>query len=801
MLQKTFLNILDMSIVASLAILVVLLVRLFLKEVPKIYSYILWAVVLFRLLCPFSLESTWSIIPDRAQNLPQDMALDTTEYVSVISVLDAAQRVVGDTLNGGIDTVWVRLDSKEVGQQGFSMASHMQVWLLFFGVLWPIGMTGMILYGGVSYTKLRRKLVGAIPLCISGEKMDHSAKCWFRKHGLRKIYLADHIVSPFVMGIIIPKIYLPSSLAEAEREYIILHEQYHIRRGDNIFKFLAYVALCIHWFNPLVWVAFVQAGKDMEMSCDEAVVKCKGEQIRGKYAASLLKFATGKQTITGVPLAFGEGDTKGRIKNIARWKQPKVWIGIVAGIVILAVALVCVLNPQSGSEMAPSKVVGAYDVSRLAGTYLESGNPAYDIGANIYGKPVFVDADKAFKTMKDEYADALEFIKEQFNLGSISKRNYNVYKLYGAQVVTEDEYLRKRCVTVAQFLDIYENSFEHGGQAIVPETENGGLSGYVPATSTAPMGEENNVALSKDAVFAVGTSYVTYACQYMSPLSSTLSNGDDGKRYIIGEDSFTIENRSDGNQSTYHNVTWQWQPFPWSDEVYREMYLPGLGEQVEISKYYDEMLYQPISKGYCILWMDGQLLLMKLNQTPQKQPYVWSVFSLMPERIRNASQPISLNYDMTKYLGMSYQQFRDSEECEAVNYHANFYLAQMQEGNFNVIFNASGYDDKTASAVLKEKDEIFRVDSKLGVLLPEYTEEMPVEDFLESILGREQVNLEHYIRQGGGTIYYVGDVYIEICLDNDSDGVADMLLDVAVDDENRIGPESRIWLTKSVFSK
>lgn len=123
------------------------------------------------------------------------------------------------------------------------------------------------------------------------------------------------------MGLVRPKIYLPSDMEEREQAYIIRHEQHHIRRGDHIIKALAFLALSIHWFNPLVWVAFIYSNKDMEMSCDEAVVKKMGDGILADYTASLLSLATGKHIIAGMPLAFGEGDTKGRIRNLAKLAQ------------------------------------------------------------------------------------------------------------------------------------------------------------------------------------------------------------------------------------------------------------------------------------------------------------------------------------------------------------------------------------------------------------------------------------------------------------------------------------------------
>ena len=201
-------------------------------------------------------------------------------------------------------------------------------------LVWLAGIGVLAVYSVVSLLRLRRKLIGALPL-------------------RENICLADYIDSPFVMGIIHPKIYLPSSLSEQEQGYIILHEQHHIRRGDHIMKALAFLALCIHWFNPLVWVAFILSSKDMEMSCDEAVVKKLGEGIRADYSASLLSLATGRRIIAGTPLAFGEGDTKSRIKNLLNWKRPKVWITVLAAVVCLAIVAACAGNPREEAAETP----------------------------------------------------------------------------------------------------------------------------------------------------------------------------------------------------------------------------------------------------------------------------------------------------------------------------------------------------------------------------------------------------------------------------------------------------------------
>ena len=185
-----------------------------------------------------------------------------------------------------------------------------------------------MIYGVTSLLRLRRRLVGAVPL----EK---------------SVYLVDHISTPFVLGLVRPKIYLPSALPEGERGYILLHERYHIRRLDHVVKLLAFLALCIHWFNPLVWLMFILLGRDMEMSCDEAVMKKLGEAVRADYSASLLRLATGRHFPAGVPLAFGEGDTRERVKNVLRWKEPRLWAVLAGAAVCTVVIAACAVNPSA----------------------------------------------------------------------------------------------------------------------------------------------------------------------------------------------------------------------------------------------------------------------------------------------------------------------------------------------------------------------------------------------------------------------------------------------------------------------
>lgn len=310
-----FSQILNMTLTGSIVIVVVIAVRACLGRLPKIFSYALWSVVLFRLLCPVSLSAPGSLL-----QLLQPQIKETSDTVSVVSYLPAAEDLP--------EFEYVAAVTPEA-QSDFTDQSLSAGQIC--GMIWICGASGMILYGTAQYLQLRRRLLGAIR---------HSGN----------IYLADHIDTAFVMGILSPKIYLPSYVPMQERKFILAHERHHIRRGDHIIKMLAYLALCIHWFNPMVWFAFILAGKDMEMSCDEAVIRHFGSQIRAEYSASLLRLAAHRKPVPGMPLAFGEGDTKGRIMNMAKWKKPNLWLSILCGILCIAVLAACGVNPKKDAQ-------------------------------------------------------------------------------------------------------------------------------------------------------------------------------------------------------------------------------------------------------------------------------------------------------------------------------------------------------------------------------------------------------------------------------------------------------------------
>lgn len=328
MLDTFFTTVLDMTMKGSLVIIAVLLARLLLHRAPKAISYGLWLIVLLRLLCPVSIQLPVSALPEVVPVTP-NYALDDTD-LSFAEVGAAAIGSVEDLLSGGsgVQQIPVRpqMDPQTSVQQPqqYVSTSAKEIWILFGSYLWVSGFIVMAVYSLASTLRLKRNLREAV-LVEKG------------------VYQTDCYDTPFVIGLFAPKIYLPLGMENKERLLILTHEKQHIRRLDPLWKALGFLCLSIHWFNPLVWAAFICACRDMEMSCDEAVLKSMGEDVRGEYAASLLKITTGKRIIAGTPLTFAEGDPKGRIRNLARWKKPILWISIVT-VAACSVLAVCLLT-------------------------------------------------------------------------------------------------------------------------------------------------------------------------------------------------------------------------------------------------------------------------------------------------------------------------------------------------------------------------------------------------------------------------------------------------------------------------
>jgi len=387
----------------------VILLRLLLKKAPKVISYALWGVVLFRLLCPVSIGSNFSVynlfdapaqesgtITSVIEYVPSNIV--HTEYPSVALPVPVISDVINDVLPQGQEQL---------------VADPLEAPMSFATYAWMIGVLVMVIYSIISYIRLRRKLSVVVPLRDN-------------------IFIADDIKSPFVVGLFRPKIYLPCNLGDKEQEYIILHEQHHIKRLDHVMKALAFLALAIHWFNPLVWVAFILASKDMEMSCDEAVIRKIGGDVRADYSASLLTLATGRRIIAGTPLAFGEGDTKGRINNLSKWKKPAVWVVLLA-LVACAVLAVCLLTNPKNDEPDTLPLLHSHSYGVVEVTYETSGTSFSMVAQQ--NTPVYAITDTMQLMSKGEHSsenewttlgilEETELTKENFDELFFSKGNW-----------------------------------------------------------------------------------------------------------------------------------------------------------------------------------------------------------------------------------------------------------------------------------------------------------------------------------------------------------------------------------------
>lgn len=331
-MDDIFLKLVNLSISASWLILAVLVLRVVLKKAPKWVMPLLWGVVALRLVCLFSIESALSLIPS-AETIPSEIVTETREPVLYEqATLDI---VTNPTLPSAAEVpVGV---SRQQAQVDFNI----------YSVLWLAGMAALLVHALVSAGKLKRKLATAILLRDN-------------------IYESEFVDSPFVFGVVKPNIYLPMHMDEGTAAYVIAHEHAHLARRDHWWKVLGYLVLALHWFNPLVWVAYILFCRDIELACDEKVVKGLDGAARADYSQALLSCTAPKRAVAACPLAFGEGNIKTRVKSALHYKKPAFWVAAAAVLAVVIVAVCFLTNPRSerGSLVWAQKL-NAADVASI----------------------------------------------------------------------------------------------------------------------------------------------------------------------------------------------------------------------------------------------------------------------------------------------------------------------------------------------------------------------------------------------------------------------------------------------------
>lgn len=318
-METVFLKILNMSITAGWLVLAVVLFRIVLKKAPKWVRCVLWGMVAMRLVCPFSIESALSLIPS-GEVVPQEILYepDPVIHTGVSFVNNVVNPVLSESLSPGVgDSV-----------------NPMQVVTFVASALWMIGMIVMALYGLISYIRLRRRVAVSMP--VEGN-----------------IFICDDIDTPFILGIVKPRIYLPSTLSENQVPYVISHERAHLKRLDYVWKPFGYLLLTVYWFHPLMWVAYVLLCRDIELACDERVIRELGEKDKKSYSDALLECSVSRRMIVACPLAFGEVGVKERVRTVLNYKRPAFWVISIAVISCILVAVCFLTNPKETENSEP----------------------------------------------------------------------------------------------------------------------------------------------------------------------------------------------------------------------------------------------------------------------------------------------------------------------------------------------------------------------------------------------------------------------------------------------------------------
>ena len=315
-MDKLLFKLINMSIPAGFLIIAVILLRLLFKKAPKSLRCVMWALVGIRLICPFSLESFYSLVPSAEVISPGIIYSQTPQINSGIPIIN-------NTINPII--------SESLAPNITESVSPMQVIGTVGSYVWLVGLIGMLIYALISYIKLRRTTAESQPL----------------NEG---VWMCDRVASPFILGIIRPKIYVPSAIDGDTLKNVIAHEHTHIKRLDHLWKPLGFILLSIYWFNPLIWVAYVLLCRDIELACDERVIKHMSADDKANYSQALLICSTRGRSIAMCPLAFGEVGVKERIKRVLSYKKPAFWI-IMAAIAACIVAAVCFLTNPIGKDV------------------------------------------------------------------------------------------------------------------------------------------------------------------------------------------------------------------------------------------------------------------------------------------------------------------------------------------------------------------------------------------------------------------------------------------------------------------
>ncbi|MBQ3708659.1 MAG: hypothetical protein II889_12275 [Clostridia bacterium] len=440
-MTEVFLRIFNMSLSAGILALAVMLARCLLsKKAPKRLFPILWGLVGIRLVLPFTFKSVLSLLPSAEVVPPEILTSDAPALHTGIVMIDVSSEAVMAPLAPTVE------DS----------ANPLQIWGAVAAAVWIAGVIGMLLYAVISVLLLRRRMRDAV--LLDGN-----------------VYLSDRTNSPFVLGMAKPRVYIPFTLRDRDLPFVLAHERAHIARRDHWIKPAAFLLLAVYWFHPILWLAYILLCRDVELACDERVVKNYTPLERADYSEALLACSVTRRAIAACPVAFGEVGVKTRVRTVLNYRRPAFWATVLS-VIAVAVLAVCFLtdpvsaaikNPAVGDyEAGADGIVGSVDTAAF-----EEISPDFAIGADAYGVAVFKNPRRAWETFQKLYADDLEALEVLHGLKPLSAKNRDMYLIYGAETEGPNPETTARYRFIAKFLDIYDNSFtDHSGLTAKPGT-------------------------------------------------------------------------------------------------------------------------------------------------------------------------------------------------------------------------------------------------------------------------------------------------------------------------------------------
>ena len=545
-MEAVFLKLVNMSISAGWLILAVMVLRLLLRKAPKNIRVVLWGLVGFRLICPVSIESMFSLLPS-SEPLPEEFLY--ADAPEVASGIPAVNQVINPII------------TESLSPMPGASANPTQVWSFIFSQVWILGVVLMLGYALISYLLLRRKVAASM-------RLDDNLR------------LCDHIASPFILGIFRPVIYLPSELDPKTADMVLAHEKAHIRRKDHWWKPLGFALLCVYWFNPLIWLGYILLCRDIELACDERVIAELGEQDKKEYASALLRCSVSRLHIAACPLAFGEVGVKDRIKTVLNYKKPAFWM-IVAAVILCVVVAVCFLTDPV-KKVDPLTLddwgitITAHDPSPT-GVIL-----AYHIPDNLDGEITIPINQTLLKTDGDTWTEvpALVF-HDRYNWAKWlpadqdeTRQQLDWSVIYGT--LPPGKYSIRKTLWLHQDGLGYQKDFY--------------------ADFSIPMKER----------IAEGT-YVVSELLYRNPLSSYFPDESDTPATVEIHSGCNILTASGGTLEENPNIIWGWRKLDESGEdVAFTLRLLEHEGKLTLS---EDTLYQKISEHYHLLQLGEELLL------------------------------------------------------------------------------------------------------------------------------------------------------------------------------------------------